>query len=158
MNKVHALLVVALVAASGCKKKPPAEVAPVPAPAAPAAPATPEYVDTLLKNFNLVYFDTDSSALNEESKAVLEGNVQVLQEHPDVKVQIQGHADERGTEDYNLALGNKRADAVREYLVNAGVSDARLSVLSYGEERPAVSGRNETAWSKNRRAEFVISW
>ena len=76
----------------------------------------------------------------------------------DIKVEIQGHADERGTTDYNLALGQKRSDSVKSYLVSAGVAPSRLSSISYGEEQPLDMAHTEIAWSKNRRAEFRITW
>lgn len=158
--KTHVLLIAALITAAGCKKKPPEQVgndAPVTT-QGPPAEAVPVYVQDLMNNFRLVYFDTDSSSLGDKSKSVLDANVKILQEHPNVKVQITGHADERGTEDYNLALGDKRADVVKKYLVMHGVAPNRVDVLSFGEERPAATGHNETAWSQNRRAEFVITW
>ena len=71
---------------------------------------------------------------------------------------MQGHTDERGTTDYNLALGDRRANAVKDYLVGAGIGPSRLTIVSYGEELPAASGSNERAWSQNRRAEFVVTW
>ena len=118
----------------------------------------PDHVKTVVANFSRVYFDTDGDTLNADSKAALDDNVAILQEHPDVKVQIQGHTDERGTTDYNLALGDRRANAVKEYLAGAGVGPSRLTVVSYGEELPAANGSNERAWSQNRRAEFVVTW
>lgn len=118
----------------------------------------PEHVKTVVENFSRVYFDTDQDTLNEDSRAALDENVEILQKHPDVKVQVQGHTDERGTTDYNLALGDRRANAVKDYLVGAGVGPSRLTIVSYGEELPAASGSNERAWSQNRRAEFVVTW
>ncbi|MCB9684591.1 MAG: peptidoglycan-associated lipoprotein Pal [Alphaproteobacteria bacterium] len=164
MNRTIATLVlVASLVVSGCKKKPPEPVAaPAPAPTmaapAPVAAAVPEHVQQLRDNFQKVYFDTDSSDLNADSKAVLDANAEILQKHVDVRVQITGHADERGTSDYNLALGDRRAEIVKKYLMTQGVSADRLTVLSFGEERPEATGHDESAWSKNRRAEFVISW
>ena len=124
----------------------------------PTVVATPEHVKQVVANFERVYFDTDSDALNDDSKAALTDNAAILQAHPDVKVQIQGHTDERGTTDYNMALGDRRASTVSDYLVESGVGSSRLTVVSYGEEMPAESGGTERAWSKNRRAEFVITW
>ena len=118
----------------------------------------PEHVKTVVENFSRVYFDTDQDTLNEDSRTALDENVEILQKHPDVKVQVQGHTDERGTTDYNLALGDRRANAVKDYLVGAGIGPSRLTVVSYGEELPAASGSNERAWSQNRRAEFVVTW
>ncbi len=118
----------------------------------------PEHVKTVVENFSRVYFETDSDSLTGETKGALDANVEILQKHPDVKVQIQGHTDERGTTDYNLALGDRRANAVKEYLVVGGIGPSRLTVLSYGEELPADSSSTERAWSQNRRAEFVVTW
>ena len=85
-------------------------------------------------------------------------NVKIMQAHNDVKLQIQGHADERGTTDYNLALGQRRADAIKNHMINQGVAPSRLAVVSYGEEKPLDPGSNERAWAQNRRAEFIITW
>lgn len=159
----RALLALSLVLAlsAGCKKKaPPPAAGPAPQPvaAAPAAAETPAHVQELMGNFEKVFFDTDSSDLNAESKKALDLNATLLQKHGDVKVQIQGHADERGTSDYNLALGNRRAETVKKYLVNQGISPDRIAVISYGEEMPAARGGSESAWAQNRRAEFVVTW
>jgi peptidoglycan-associated lipoprotein len=104
-----------------------------------------------------VHFDLDSAALGDEARATLEKHALWLQGHRDVKVTVEGHCDERGTVDYNLALGEQRARAAREYLVSLGVSAARLRVVSYGKERPLDPGNNEAAWARNRRAHFAVS-
>jgi len=119
---------------------------------------TPEHVATIVANFSRVYFDFDSSELAPEAKAALDANVALLQKYPDVKVQIQGHADERGTTEYNMALGDRRANEVKTYLANQGVAPSRLTLISYGEEMPLDNGGGERAWSVNRRAEFVVTW
>lgn len=143
---------------SACKKAPP-PAAPAPAPAPVAAPApAPEAVQQLIRNFERVHFETDSSSLSDDSRQALDTNAKILQGNTEVRVQIQGHADERGTSDYNLQLGNSRADSVKKYLVSLGVASSRLEVISYGEEMPAKQGHNEAAWSANRRAEFVVTW
>jgi peptidoglycan-associated lipoprotein len=103
-----------------------------------------------------VYFDFDDFRLRSDARSTLEQNGSWLKSNPDVKVEIQGSCDERGSEEYNLALGQKRADAARQYLVDLGVDGSRLSTISFGEERPAVSGHDESAWAKNRRDDFVI--
>ena len=110
------------------------------------------------ENFERVFFDFDSSDLVDSSKAALTDNVKIMQAHNDVKLQIQGHADERGTTDYNLALGQRRADAIKNHMINQGVAPSRLAVVSYGEEKPLDPGSNERAWAQNRRAEFIITW
>lgn len=101
-----------------------------------------------------VYFDYDKSTLKDDSKAVLARNAEWLRGNPQVRVQVEGHADERGTEEYNLALGERRSEAVKSYLTSLGIEGNRLNTISYGEERPADPGHSETSWSKNRRSEF----
>jgi peptidoglycan-associated lipoprotein len=113
-------------------------------------------VAALNENFAKVHFATDSSTLDAAGRAALEENARILEEHPELRVEVQGHADERGTVDYNLALGQRRAEAVVSYLVGQGVSSNRLPILSYGEERPAATGANEVAYAENRRAEFRV--
>lgn len=104
----------------------------------------------------VVYFDTDSDVVSEEGRQVLKYYADKLLAQPDVKVRLEGHTDERGTPDYNLALGERRAKAVRQVLELYGVPTERIEVISYGEERPAVQGHDEAAWSKNRRVELVF--
>lgn len=103
-----------------------------------------------------VYFDYDSPQLGDEALRTLEGNAAWLRANPAVRVEIQGHCDERGTIEYNLSLGSKRANAVRDHLARLGVAISRLEAVSYGKEKPAVPGNDESAWAKNRRAEFVV--
>ena len=154
------LLGLALLA--GCKKKPPEEVAgpmdngPAVVDNKPPVVATPEHVTQMRANFERVFFDYDSSTLGGETKTALDDNVKIMLEHSDVKVEVQGHADERGTTDYNIALGQRRAQSVVDYMQAKGVAGSRVKVVSYGEEKPLVSGTSEQAWSQNRRAEFVI--
>ena len=104
-----------------------------------------------------VYFAFDSSTLNATSKQVLDANAAYLKEMDDVEIQIEGHTDERGGIQYNLALGERRAKAVRDYLIALGVSSSRISVISLGKEKPVEFGHSERAWSKNRRANFVVT-
>ena len=101
-----------------------------------------------------VFFDFDSSALRPDAMATLKDNSDKIKAVPGVIVQVAGHCDERGTQEYNLALGERRALAVRNYLIQLGVSGDRLVTISYGKEFPAVQGNNEAAWAQNRRAEF----
>jgi len=105
---------------------------------------------------NTVYFEFDRSGLTTEARQTLAQNASQLLEHPDKLVRIEGHCDERGTVEYNLALGERRALAVRDYLINFGIAANRLSVLSYGKERPVDNRSTEQAWARNRRAEFVL--
>ena len=102
-----------------------------------------------------VYFAFDQYDLDNVTMGVLARNARVLKEHPGVVILIEGHCDERGTVQYNLGLGEKRAKAVRDYLVSLGVSSSRLRVTSYGENRPFALGNNEQAWAQNRRAHFA---
>lgn len=106
-------------------------------------------------NLEDVRFDYDAYMLNDEAKSILAKNVEVLKSNPKLAVQIEGHCDERGTVEYNLALGQKRATAVRNYLIAAGISATRIFTISYGKEKPVDPGHDEDAWSKNRRAHPV---
>lgn len=103
-----------------------------------------------------IYFNYDSSTLSDESRDRLAGHAAYLQKNPSSRLLIEGHCDERGSDEYNLALGEKRARAAWQYLVTMGVPSGRLDVVSYGKEKPADPGHDEGAWSKNRRDEFVI--
>ncbi len=104
-----------------------------------------------------VYFDFNSSSLNSSTRNALESNANFLKENPSVEVQIEGHADERGGVQYNLALGERRAQAAKQYLVSMGVSSSRITTISFGKERPIAFGHDESAWSQNRRANFVVT-
>lgn len=104
-----------------------------------------------------VTFDYDQATLSDEARAVLERHALWLQNHRAAKVSVEGHCDERGTVDYNLALGDKRARAARDYLVSLGVAADRLGTVSYGKERPLVTGSGEQSFARNRRAHFVVS-
>lgn len=103
-----------------------------------------------------IYFDYDMYTIREQDSTNLGKNAKWLGINPAVKVRIEGHADERGETEYNLALGDKRAKSIRQYLEDLGIKADRLDVVSYGEEKPAVPGHDEEAWAKNRRAEFLI--
>ncbi|HEU4463969.1 MAG TPA: peptidoglycan-associated lipoprotein Pal [Gemmatimonadota bacterium] len=105
---------------------------------------------------DMIFFDFDRSDLREDARQTLQVKAEALRQFPDVRIRIEGHADERGTVEYNLALGERRADAARAYLIDLGIDSDRMTTISYGEERPAVEGQNESAWSQNRRDEFVI--
>jgi len=103
-----------------------------------------------------IFFEFDQWVIKPESRKLLEADAEWLAAHPQAKIQIEGHADERGTEEYNLALGERRAKSVMNFLVNLGVSPSRLSSISYGEEKPFCSDKSESCYEKNRRAHFVI--
>ncbi len=122
-------------------------------PPRPAAPAAPGPAAAPLED---VFFDFDKAVLRDDAKASLNRNVAWLKGSAGAKVTVEGHADERGTNEYNVALGERRAKAVQEYLVAAGVAAARVRTISYGEERPFVLGHDESAWRWNRRGHFVV--
>jgi len=141
---------------------PPLVAAPTPAPepkiAAPpkeekTAPR-PEREPDLEKALQMVHFDFDSAVLTDVARRILDKNIAWLKAHPNVRVQIEGHCDERGTEEYNLHLGERRAESVKRYLVQNGIDPSRLFTISYGEERPIDPRHNESAWAKNRRVQF----
>jgi peptidoglycan-associated lipoprotein len=102
----------------------------------------------------VVYFDFDKFTLSTKSIQTLKSVVRAMNENPNMPITISGHADERGTREYNLALGQRRGDAVKDYLLLNGINDNRVTVKSFGEEYPLVKGSNEASWSKNRRAEI----
>jgi peptidoglycan-associated lipoprotein len=106
--------------------------------------------------FQSVYFDFDKFNLRTDARAALDMNFDLLTEFPDVIIKIEGHCDERGTVEYNLSLGEKRANSAKGYLVGLGIADNRISIISYGKERPVDPRHNEEAWAKNRRCEFRI--
>jgi peptidoglycan-associated lipoprotein len=120
-------------------------------------PTTPGSQEDLAQNVgDRVFFDYDSSALSADSQHTLEKQAAWLKQYGSVKVTVEGHCDERGTREYNLALGERRADATKKYLVGLGIPASRISTISYGKERPAVIGSDESAWSQNRRAVTVL--
>ncbi|VBB69532.1 18K peptidoglycan-associated outer membrane lipoprotein; Peptidoglycan-associated lipoprotein precursor; Outer membrane protein P6; OmpA/MotB precursor [invertebrate metagenome] len=104
-----------------------------------------------------IFFDFDKSVVRSDAKLVLTRWADWIKQHPQNLVTLEGHADERGTREYNLALGEKRANAVKEFLVTQGVAPDQITTLSYGKERPAVPGTNETAWAQNRRVIAIVS-
>jgi len=111
------------------------------------------YESKLLKD---IYFDFDRYDIRPVDTEILKGNAALLMKHPTMKLQIEGHCDERGTGEYNLALGQRRANSAKKYLISLGFPEGRISTISYGEEKPFDTGHSEEAWSKNRRAHFVI--
>ena len=154
-------LVAALVALSGCPKKQVEEPLPEPPPIVEEAPKpkpTPPPVAEMTKNFSRVYFGFDSADMTSDGKSALDANAAIMAEYPDIRLEVQGHADERGTTDYNVALGQKRADAIVRHLLSRGIATSRVKSVSYGEERPLDGRSTETAWEQNRRAEFVVTW
>jgi len=128
---------------------------PVPAPPPTPEPTTPAPTAFTASDLQPAFFALDSYVLDDAARGALDSDAKMLRDHADLKVVIEGHCDERGTDEYNQALGEKRAQAARDYLVNAGIQTARLSIISYGKERPFDPGHDEAAWSKNRRAHFT---
>jgi peptidoglycan-associated lipoprotein len=113
--------------------------------------------DFLVNVGDRVFFDFDSSSLNAKAQETLQAQASWLQAYPAVRFAIEGHADERGTREYNLALSERRANAVKDYLIALGISENRMNTVPYGKERPAVEGSNEEAWAQNRRGVLAIN-
>ena len=113
--------------------------------------------DLIVNVGDRVFFDYDSSELDSDAQELLQDQVAWLKQYSDVSVIIEGHCDERGTREYNLALGEKRAQSVKNYLISLGVSSDRVSTISYGKERPAVVGSNDGAWAQNRRSVTIVN-
>ena len=133
----------------------PEATAPPPAPVViPPPPPTPTPVPPL--QFGDVFFDFDKWAIRPDQTATLQANIDLLKAHPDVRILVEGHCDERGGESYNFGLGDRRAEAVKKYLVAKGIAPERLAVVSYGKQRPFEQGHGEPMWSKNRRAHFLV--
>ncbi|MFQ5785111.1 MAG: peptidoglycan-associated lipoprotein Pal [Alphaproteobacteria bacterium] len=131
--------------------QPSAEVSPVAGP----TPGTQE--DLVLNVGDRVFFDFDKAVLKPAAQRTLERQATWLKQYSSVTITIEGHCDERGTREYNLALGERRATAAKNFLVALGVNPSRVSTISYGKERPAALGHNEAAWSQNRRAVTVVN-
>tara|TARA_B100001250_G_scaffold252065_1_gene216755 strand:- start:256 stop:786 length:531 start_codon:yes stop_codon:yes gene_type:complete len=123
-----------------------------------SASITPGSQEDLIVNVgDRVFFNYDSSDLDSDAQELLQDQVAWLKQYSDVSVIVEGHCDERGTREYNLALGEKRAQSVKNYLISLGISSDRISTISYGKERPAVVGSNDGAWAQNRRSVTVVN-
>ncbi|NOT07831.1 MAG: OmpA family protein [Gemmatimonadales bacterium] len=175
MRRRPGLVPLALIALSalGCGKKaepvvdvptsnPPAP-APVPPPPAPATNPTDPNAEAARVTAavraelgNVIHFDYDQDAIKPEDRPILDRKAAILQANASLRIRISGHADDRGSDEYNLVLGNKRALAAKRYLESKGIAASRIDVASFGEERPADPGQNETSWAMNRRDEFEI--
>jgi peptidoglycan-associated lipoprotein len=116
---------------------------------------TEKTLDEITRMMQPVYFNFDRSEITDDQVPALQNNASVLKSNPDANALIEGHCDERGTNEYNLALGDRRAKAAKDYLVSLGIAESRISTISYGEDRPFKEGHNEDAWHENRRAHFV---
>jgi peptidoglycan-associated lipoprotein len=171
MKKTTTLLcTAALIALAGCAKKPPAKLPPAPPQATttapeptpppatqPSGPTPGSRADFVAQaGSDTVHFATDSSDIDSEAQGILTKQAAWLQKFPNVRVTIEGHCDERGTREYNLALGDRRANSAKNFLINAGVAASRISVISYGKERPIATGSDEDSWAQNRRAVTVV--
>jgi peptidoglycan-associated lipoprotein len=163
----------ALVVTIGCSKKPkPEPVEPPPPrmdePTPPPKVEAPKVDEEALRRqriqariaevFKPIYFAYDQSTLSPEGQSILQEIGSLMKEVPEITARVEGHADERGTNEYNLALGERRAIAVQDYLASYGVQKSRLQTISYGEEKPAQMGGDESAWTKNRRVEFTTTF
>lgn len=154
-----------VLALAACKKEPPEELPPPPvATSTPMATPTPTgampgsqaHFAQVMMGRDTILFDTDRYNIDSEDAAALRAQAEYMTQYSNTRATIEGHADERGTRDYNLALGEQRANAARNYLVSLGIAESRLRTVSYGEERPAATGSNESAWARNRRAVTVM--
>ena len=163
MNRTFAIAIVIFVsvAASGCSKKKPENLPPAPGVAqndrgsSTIVPGSQADFVQQMSGQDTIYFDTDRFNIDDIDAAALQAQAQWLARYPAKRARIEGHADERGTRDYNLALGERRANAAKNYLVSLGIDTSRLTVVSYGEERPVAVASNPEAWAKNRRAVTV---
>jgi len=165
MLQASVALLMAGAALAGCAKAPPKELPPPPAPAPaytppPAAPQGPipgsqaDFVAQMMGK-DTIYFTFDKYNVDEVAAEALKTQAAWLMRYPNKRATIEGHADERGTREYNLALGERRANAAKNYLVSLGVDAGRINIISYGKDRPVALGSNEEAWAKNRRAVTV---
>lgn len=118
-------------------------------------PAMMERESAMASLGEMIFFDFDRSDLSPDARETLQQKAEILRQYPEVSVRIEGHADERGTVEYNLALGERRAEAARSYLIDLGINLDRLTTVSYGEERALAAGSGESAWAQNRRDEFI---
>lgn len=167
LNARHfAIALLAGAALAGCSKKPPAALPPEPGPATTTqtAPATPQgpvpgssadFVAQMMGQ-DTIHFDTDQYNIDPTDQTALQAQAAWLQKYPNKRATLEGHCDERGTREYNLALGERRANAAKNYLVSLGIDASRLTTISYGKERPIALGSDEAAWAQNRRAVTVV--
>ena len=145
------------------KPEPPPPPAPPPPAPKPAEPTEDELIakmtndEVAKKYFTDVFFAFDSIEIDDQSRAALQKNVEFMKRREAMRVMIEGHADSRGTNEYNLALGERRADAVRDYMVSLGIPSARITIVSKGEEQPFCTDETEECWQQNRRGHFVVT-
>ncbi|WP_298469019.1 peptidoglycan-associated lipoprotein Pal [uncultured Erythrobacter sp.] len=171
MNKPLAtvLLLASTATIAACSKKPPEELPPLPVDTVPTSTPTPapqtssgptigsqEHFQAAVGGSTVIYFDTDRFNIDSSDAAALQAQAQYFARYPQLTFTVEGHADERGTREYNLALGERRANSAKNYLVSLGVSAERIRIVSYGKERPVALASNESAWAENRRAASVM--
>lgn len=157
------LMLASTIALAACQKKAPEELpppptetpAPAPAPSGPSVGSQQHFVNAVGQEYTVVYFDTDRFNIDAEDQTKLQRQAQYFSQYAQVTFTIEGHCDERGTRDYNLALGERRANAAKNYLVSIGIPANRIRTVSYGKERPVALGSNESAWAQNRRAATI---
>ena len=164
---IFLMAAVLILGLGACSKKQtaPQEVAPVEEPPPPPPPPPPveepvekpEIKEVKLPVLEDIFFDFDKSNIKSEFSRTLEDNARQLKDASESSITIEGHCDERGTNAYNMALGERRAKATKDYLMSLGIPASRITTISYGEERPFAYGHDEEAWAKNRRAHFVIN-
>jgi peptidoglycan-associated lipoprotein len=186
MAGVVALSVALSLSAAACSKKPPATTPAPPPPPPPAAPATPPtppppppppaappaaatltedqiFAQKSLEQLNAerplgdVYFDLDAATIRDDARGALQKNAEWMKRWSNTRIQVEGHCDERGTAEYNLALGERRANAVKQYLVSLGIAGDRIGVVSKGKESPFCNESNEGCWQQNRRGHFLVT-
>ncbi len=161
-NTLRFTAVAALLALAACTTKPKAtEEAPPVAPPAASSGVQSSVIPGSIQDFRVnvgdtVHFDYDKYDIKDEDRGILQRQSAWLQRYPQVRVTVEGHCDERGTREYNLALGARRANAVKEYLVSLGISSARVDTISYGKERPICTESDESCWAQNRRGVTTI--
>ena len=165
MAKIMTSLVlgVALLGTAACTKKPPQDIPPPgdstgPAPGDTTGGIIPGSAEDFRRSVmsDTVHFALDQYDIDPEARAILDSQARWLNQYPNVNVTIEGHCDERGTREYNLALGDRRANAAKNYLAARGVSSSRITTISYGKERPIALGSDEGSWAQNRRAVTIV--
>lgn len=161
-DRARLVCVLAFVAVAACTTKPVATPAAVTSPPAKAQPVQSSILPGSEKDFTVnigdtVHFEYNMFAITDEDRSILQRQAAWLQKYPRVRLSIEGHCDERGTREYNLALGARRAHTVKEYLVSLGVTPSRLDTISYGKERPICTESTEACWAQNRRGVSVIT-
>jgi len=159
---VISLTLASALAVAGCAKKAPEQLPPTPQgtveqpQTSGPTPGSQAHFASVMRGADTIFFDTDEYGIDAEDQAALRQQAEYLRQYPNIRATIEGHCDERGTREYNIALGERRANAARNYLVSLGISADRLTTVSYGKERPVAVGSNENAWAQNRRAVTII--